>query len=148
MRSSAISIENRTFASSFDGDQYHYICICKLRIRCLGHLSMFSASKIQPTSKWSFQIFCIFNPTWGEIQCNLTFAYFSNGLVQPTTRHGHFWCLFPQGHAFRCGRARCMVPQPSSGSRDPILHGSCLLRLRSGRSSPQSSTLTRTFPGR
>ena len=54
---------------------------------------------------------------------------------------GHFWCVFPQGHAFRCGRARCMVPQPSWESRDPILHDGSLLRLRGGRSCPQSSTL-------
>ena len=36
-------------------------------------------------SRWWFQIFFIFNPTWGNVP-NLTSIYFSNGLVQPPTR--------------------------------------------------------------
>ena len=139
MRSSAISIENRTFASSFDGDQYHYICICKLRIRCLGHLSMFCSSKIQPTSKWSFQIFCMFNPTWGEIQCNVTLAYFSNGLKLnhklDMTIFGAFFLKVMRSDV--AGRdvwcLNLLGIQGSKGSNPSRI----LLRLRSGRSSPK-----------
>ena len=52
------------------------------------------------TSWWQLKYFYIFTPKLGEDEPNLTYAYFSDGLVQPPTRNHYqsdsFWHKFLQ----------------------------------------------------
>ena len=58
-----------------------------------GFLKVCDPEWMQPVrecfSRWWFQIFVIFTPTWGNYQFRR--AYFSNGLVQPPTSIVYMW---------------------------------------------------------
>ncbi len=61
------------------------------------------------SSRWWFQIFFIFTPTWGRFQ--FWRAYFSNGLVQPSTRSS--WSISETILPKSFPNVRCPFPQVS-----------------------------------